>query len=136
MNSDDPKFAALDARMRRVMAGLDAPPGFEARVMHRVATQSARTGAASADLRAQFERRQQLARRRLRREAWSNAITIAGIGSAGFALVWRYSVEIVQWVTASDLPVTNGPVALIGVALAAVGAALWPFRGRMAGLLK
>ena len=83
MNGDDPKFAALDARLRRMMAGLDAGAGFEARVMQRVAARAARAGAVSADLRAQFERRREIVRRRLRREAWSNAITIAGGGAGG-----------------------------------------------------
>ena len=52
MNSDDPKFAALDARMRRMMAGLDAQAGFETRVMQRVAAKAARAGAVRPDLRA------------------------------------------------------------------------------------
>lgn len=136
MNGDDPKFAALDARMRRMMAGIDAGAGFEARIMQRVAAKAAHAGAASADLRMQFERRSEIVRRRLRREAWSNAITIAGVGAAAFALVWRYSVQIGQWVAASDLQASGTSAALFAIALAAVGAALWPLRGRLAGLLK
>lgn len=131
MNSDDPEFAALDARMRRMMAGLDAGAGFEARVMQRVTAKAARAGAIRTDLKAQFERRREIVRRRLRREAWSYAITIAGVGVAAFALVWRYSAQIVQWVTASDLLATSGPASLIAIALAAVCAALWPFRRRL-----
>jgi Tfp pilus assembly protein PilN len=131
MNSDDPEFAALDARMRRMMAGLDAGAGFEARVMQRVTAKAARAGAIRTDLQAQFERRREIVRRRLRREAWSYAITIAGVGVAAFALVWRYSAQIVQWVTASDLLATSGPASLIAIALAAVCAALWPFRRRL-----
>lgn len=136
MNGDDPKFAALDARLRRMLAGLDAGAGFEARVMQRVAARAARTGAVRTDLRAQFERRREIVRRRLRREAWSNTITIAGLGAAAFVLVWRYSAQIVQWLTAPDLLAPAGLVSLFAVALAAVGAALWLLRGRLAGLLK
>jgi hypothetical protein len=136
MNGDDPKFVALDSRMRRMLAGLDAEAGFEARVMQRVAASTARAGAASADLRAQFERRREIVRRRLRREAWSNAITIASGGVAAFALVWHYSAEIVRWVTESDLQAANEPVLLLAVAVAAVAAALWPLRGRLTDRLK
>ena len=75
-------------------------------------------------------------RRRLRREVWSNAITIAGIGVAAGALVWRYAEQIVRWATASDLLATNGTAVLLAIAFAAVGAALWPLRTRLPGLLK
>jgi hypothetical protein len=136
MNRDEPQLAALDARLRRMLAGLDAGAGFEARVMQRVAARVAPAGAVSADLRAQFERRREIVRRRLRREAWSNAITIAGGGLAAFALVWHYSAEIVRWVTESDLQAANEPFGLLAIALVAVGAALWPLRGRVSGLLK
>ena len=136
MNGDELRLAALDARLRRMMAGLDAGAGFEARVMQRVAARAARAGAVSADLQAQFERRRAIARQRLRREAWSNAITIAGLGVAAFVLVWRYSAQIVRWATESDLQAANQPAVLFAIALAAVGAALWPLRGRLPGLLK
>ena len=136
MSGDEPQFAALDARLRRMMAALDAGAGFEARVMQRVAARTARTGAVSADLQAQFERRREIVQRRLRREAWSNAVTIAGLGVAAFVLVWHYSAQIVRWVTESDLQAVNEPFGLLAIALVAVGAALWPLRGRLAGLLK
>ncbi|MGE0031597.1 MAG: hypothetical protein AB7T20_10800 [Steroidobacteraceae bacterium] len=136
MSGDEPQFSALDARLRRMMAGLDAGAGFEARVMQRVAAKAARAGAVSADMRAQFELRREIVRQRLRREAWSNAITIAGIGAATGALVWRYAPQIMQWATASDLLATTGPAVFFAIALAAVGAALWPLHGRLAGLLK
>lgn len=136
MSGDDPKLVTLDSRLRRMLAGLDAGAGFEARVMQRVAARAARAGAVSADLRAQFERRREIVRRRLSREAWSSAITIAGGGAAAFALVWHYSAQIVRWVTESDLQAANEPAVLLVVALVAVGAALWPLRGRLPGLLK
>lgn len=133
MNGDEPEFAALDTRLRRMMAGLDAGAGFEARVMQRVAAKAARAGAASADLCAQFERRRAIVRRRLRREAWSSAITIAGGGVAASVLVWHYSAQIVRWAAASDLRAAGDPLVLVAIALAAIGAALWPLRGRLSG---
>jgi hypothetical protein len=136
MNDDNPDFAALDLRMRRMLAGLDTEAGFEARLMQRVAARAVRAGAASADLRAQFECRREIVRGRLRREAWSNAITIAGGGAAAAALVWRFEEQIVRWLTASDLLATNETVVLFAIALAAIGAALWPLRGRLPRLLK
>lgn len=136
MSGDEPDFTALDSRLRRMLAGLDAGAGFEARVMQRVAAKAARADAVSADRGAEIERRRELVRRRLRREAWSNAITIGGGGAAAFVVVWHYSAQIVRWVTESNLQATNEPVVLLAVTLAAVGAALWPLRGRLAGLLK
>ena len=133
MNPDDPR---LDLRMRRMLADLDASTGFESRVMQRIAALAANAGVRTADLRAQFERRRELVRRRLRREAWSNAISIAGTGVAVGALVWRYSAEIMQWATAPDLLVAAAPILIAGAALAAIGAAAWPFLPRMRGLMK
>lgn len=125
MNTDDPRFAELDARMRRLLGGLDATAGFEARVMQRIAAQAARPGAVRADLREQFRRRREAMCRRLRREAWSSAVTIAGIGMAAGALVWRYSTEIGRWVAAIDSPVALDPTLLAGATLATVGAGCW-----------
>ena len=136
MNGNDPKFAALDVRMRRIMSGLDAGAGFEARIMQRVAAKVTRADAIGTDLRAQFEDRRAIVQWRLRREAWSNAITIAGVGAAAFSLVWHYSAQIGQWVAASDLQASGTSAALFAIALAAVGAALWPLRGRLTGFLK
>lgn len=135
MNGDDPKLAALDARMRRMLKDLDAEAGFETRVMHRVAAQRARYGAVRADLREQFERRRELVRRRLRQEAWSYAITIAGIGAASGALVWRHAAQIGRWVAAIDSPVALDPMLLAGVTLAAIGAGSWPLLRKMPRLM-
>ncbi len=117
----------IDARLRRMLAGLDVREGFETRVMQRIAARVAHAGASGADLKAQFERRRELVRRRLRRESWSNGITIVGIGAAAGALVSRYSAEIVQWATASDSVATLDPLLVIGVTLAVLAAAVWPF---------
>jgi hypothetical protein len=113
MNSED--------RLRRLLGGLDAAPGFEERVMQRVAALAA--AAPREDLRAQFERRRELTHRRLRREAWMNGITILGLGACASALLWRYASEVHKLATESMALID--PVLLIGGTLAAVGAALW-----------
>ncbi len=112
MNSED--------RLRRLFGSLDARPGFEERVMQRVAALAA---APRQDLRTQFERRRALLRRRLRREAWMNSITVLGIGACAGALVWRYASEIQQFAMNSLQPVDSN--LLIGGTIAALGAALW-----------
>jgi hypothetical protein len=113
MNSED--------RLRRLLGGLDAAPGFEERVMQRVAALAA--AAPREDLRAQFERRRVLTHRRLRREAWMNGITILGLGACASALLWRYASEV-QKLATDSMPLID-PSLLIGGTLAAVGAALW-----------
>ncbi|MBM2853303.1 MAG: hypothetical protein HW417_231 [Steroidobacteraceae bacterium] len=111
----------VDDRLRRLLGGLDAGPGFEARVMERVAGLAA--AAPREDLRAQFERRRALLRRRLLREAWMSSITILGLGACGGALLWRYASEIQQFATNSGQSVD--PNLLIGGTAAVVGTALW-----------
>ncbi len=113
----------IDDRLRRLLGGLDAGPGFEERVMQRVAKLAATAAAPRGDLRAQFERRRELLRRRLRREAWMNGITILGLGVCAGALLWRYASEIQQFATNSAQLVH--PNLLIGGTVAVVGAALW-----------
>ena len=112
MNSED--------RLRRLFGSLDARPGFEERVMQRVA---ALAMTPRQDLRAQFERRRALLRHQLRREAWMNSITVLGIGACAGALVWRYASEIQQFATNSAPAVDLN--LLIGGTIAALGAALW-----------
>ncbi len=121
MNIEDTNQAALDARLRSFLGGLDAAPGFEERVMQRVAALAAATPREG--LRAQFERRRELTHRRLRREAWMNGITILGLGACASALLWRYASEVHKLATESMALID--PVLLIGGTLAAVGAALW-----------
>ena len=113
MNSED--------RLRRLLGGLDAAPGFEERVMRRVAALAA--AAPREDLRAQFERRRELTRRRLRRDAWMNGITLLGLSACASALLWRYAPEVQK--LATDSMALMDPGLLIGGTLAAVGAALW-----------
>jgi hypothetical protein len=114
----------LEGRLRGLFGSLDARAGFEERVMARIASLAAQQGVVRTDLRAQFERRRELTRRRLRREAWSNGFTIAGIGVAAGALAWHYADLIGQWLIE---PVASGkvdPILAAGVSLAAVAAAV------------
>jgi len=132
--SDDGKLAALDARLRGLIGRLDARPGFEERVMARVAALAAHAGADPADLRAQFERRRELARRRLARDAWTHGFTIAGIGIAAAALVWRFAPEIRRWALATDADAVIDPLRLGGYCAVVLLLVLWPILRRLPGL--
>ena len=121
MNAEDPRQTELDARLRRLLGDLDAGAGFEGRVMQRVAAVAA--AAPRKDLRAQFEHRRALLRRRLLREAWMSSITILGIGACAFALLWRYAPDI-QRLAAGTTPL-NDPTLMIGVTIAVLGGAIW-----------
>ena len=112
----------LDTRMRKLFEGVDALPGFEARVLARVA---ALESDAAAALRRRAERRRDLEHRWLRRESWMNAVTAAGIGAAGIAVVWRNGPSIVRWVEDSSSLVSDPPL-LMGFALAVLALGLWP----------
>ena len=112
----------LDTRMRKLFEGVDASPGFEARVLARVA---ALESDAAAALRRRAERRRDLEHRWLRRESWMNAVTAAGIGAAGIAVVWRNGPSIVRWVEDSSSLVSDPPL-LMGFALAVLALGLWP----------
>jgi len=122
MSGGDRGRADFDARMRRLFADVDTAPGFQARVMQRVA---ARSAAPRADLRAQFERTRAHATRNLVRQAWMNAATAVGVGAGGIALVWRHRLEITQSVQAGLAAAADSGV-LVGIALVVLGAGLWP----------
>ena len=112
----------LDTRMRRLFEGVDTSPGFEARVLARVASLESDAAAA---LRSLAERRRALEQRWLRRESWMNAVTAAGIGAAGIAVVWRNGPSVVRWVEDSSSLVSD-PSLLMGFALAVLALGLWP----------
>jgi hypothetical protein len=112
----------LDARMRRLFEGVDTSPGFEARVLARVA---ALESDAAAALRSLAERRRALEQRWLRRESWMNAVTAAGIGGAGIAVVWRNGPSVVRWVE-DNSSIASDPSLLMGFALAVLALGLWP----------
>lgn len=124
MSGDD-----LDARLRRFFAGNDTAPGFEARVLARVA---ALPVVPVADLRLRYERRQLEARERLRREAWLDTATAVGVGIAAIALIWREGPAVARW-TASFLAAASDQGTLAGVSLLALGLGLWVTFARLAG---
>jgi ferric-dicitrate binding protein FerR (iron transport regulator) len=112
----------LDARMRRAFVGVDTSPGFEARVAGRIASLHAEP----ADiLRERVERRRMRAAERLRREAWMNAMSVAGIGAAAIALVWRHGPAVARW-TEDALAAVSDPGTLTYLALATLTLGLWP----------
>lgn len=131
MSEMDLRQEELDARLRKLMGGLDARAGFEARVTQRVVALRATTIASRADLRAQFEHRRDLVRRRLRREAWMNGITILGLAACAGALLWRFAPEFQR--LAAHSAVQLDPLLLSAGTLVSVGAAVWflirPTRG-------
>jgi hypothetical protein len=112
----------FDARMRRLFADADTSPGFEARVHARVAALEAPPAASR---RADAERRREIERRRLRREAWANGAIVAGTGAAGVALVLRHGAEVSQWVE-RIASVASDPSLSTGFALAVLAAGAWP----------
>jgi hypothetical protein len=129
MNDMDPLRQELDAQLRRLLGRLDTRAGFEARVTQRVVALRATTVASRADLRAQFERRRDRVRRRLRREAWMNGITILGLAACAGALLWRFAPEIQRLATSATWPVDPGIFA-VGT-LGALGVVVWIVMKRM-----
>ncbi|HEU0226053.1 MAG TPA: hypothetical protein VFR29_11505 [Steroidobacteraceae bacterium] len=127
MNDDDPRIAGMDQRLRRLMSGLDARAGFEARVQDRIAS----LATSQTDLKAQFEARRLAARRRMRREAWANGVTTAGVGAAAAVLVWRFAPEIARF--SGDVAGTVDPMVIGAATLAVVAAAVAPFLRKLPG---
>jgi hypothetical protein len=118
--SEDARMAAMDARLRRAMSGLDVVQGFDERLRARIAAAGPRIEPA-----AELER-QRLALRRLRREAWANGISLAGLGLAAAATVWRFTPEIERFAAGAADPTMVG-----AATLAVLAAGLWPFLRRM-----
>ena len=127
MNDDDARIAGMEARLRRLMSGLDAREGFEARVQGRIAA----LATSQTDLKAQFEARRLAALRRMRREAWANGVTSAGVGAAAAVLVWRFAPEIAR--LAGDVAGSVDPLAIGAATLAVVALCIWPFLRRAPG---
>jgi len=120
MTAGDTRRADLEARLRGLLGGLDTDAGFESRLMQRVATLAV---APREDLRAQFERRRELRRRRLRREVWMNGMTILGLGACAAGLLWRFAPDI-QRLGADSASLVDPGLLAVGT-LVAVGAAVW-----------
>ena len=125
MNEGDPRLPALDARLRWLHAGLDTRTGFEERLAARIATLPQ---ASRADLRAQFERRRERVARSLRREAWLNGLTVAGVGVAALALYSHYMSDVERL---ASVPFPTPYLGwLIGGTVAAIVAVVWPLLER------
>jgi hypothetical protein len=121
--SEDARMAAMDARLRRAMSGLDAGRGFDERLRARIAAAGPRMAPG-----AELEHQRQVLRR-LRREAWANGISLAGLGLAAAATAWRFAPEIERMAAGAVDP------ALVGAAtLAVIAAGLLPLLRRMPGL--
>lgn len=125
--NEDP--TALDGRLRRLMSGLDARPGFEERLRARIAS----AALPRADLRAQLEARRLAVRRRLRREVWMNGITAAGVVAAIATLLWRLTPAIERF--AGSAWASADPLTVSCTTLAVLAAVLWPVL-RSAGVLR
>jgi hypothetical protein len=112
----------IEASLRRVFAGIDTAPAFEARVLARIAALPATEQAAE---RERLERERLSAARRIARDAWMNAATAVGVGAAAIALVWRHAEAAARW-TEHALAVSSSPEVLMPVAMTVLAAGLWP----------
>ena len=112
----------LDARMRRHFAGVDTSPEFAARLAARIA---AGAGEPAEARRSRIERQREELARRLRRETWTNAAAVAGIGAAALAVVWRHAPVVADRVEGLLIAAVD-PSLLGGVAVAVLAAGLWP----------
>jgi len=121
---EDAHMAALDARLRKAMSGLDAGVGFHERLQARIAAVAPR-----ADEAEDLERRRAAVRRRLKREAWANGISVAGLGFTAIAAVWRLAPEIERFVASSSE--AAGSLLIGAITLAVLAAGLWPLLRRM-----
>jgi hypothetical protein len=121
MNAEDTEaMQALDNRLRKMFAGLDADAGFEQRLQARVTTLAARS---PAEALARIEREHDRARTAADRAARVDALAIAIGGIGSLVAVWRLAPSIAHLYSTS---LETASPALISVAtLAASGAALW-----------
>lgn len=122
--NEDAHMAALDARLRKAMSGLDAGPGFHERLQARIAARTPHVDEAE-----DLERRRAAVRGRLKREAWANGISVAGLGLSAIGAVWRFAPEIEQFVASSSE--AAGSLLIGAITLAVLAAGLWPLLRRM-----
>jgi hypothetical protein len=122
-------MTALEGRLRRLMSGLDARPGFEERLRARIAS----AAPPRAELRARLEARRLAVRRRLRREAWTNGVTAIGVVAAMAALLWRIAPAMGRF--AGSALTSADPLTIGSATLAVLALVLWPVL-RSAGVLR
>jgi hypothetical protein len=67
----------------------------------------------------------------MRREAWANGVTIAGVGAAASVLVWRFAPEIER--VAGEVMAAADPMVIGAATLGAVAIALLPFLRKLPG---
>ena len=121
MNAEDTEaMQALDNRLRKIFAGLDAAPGFEQRLQSRIATLATQP---PAEVFARLEQEHDRARAAADRAARVDglAIAIGGIGS--LVAVWRLAPSIAQLYSTSLEAAGPTPISIATLAIA--GAALW-----------
>ena len=125
MNSEENEaMPGLDARLRKVLSGLDAAEGFEERLQTRLSTLAmTRPDPDLAAMRAALEREHERHRAAADRAALVDgaAIAIAGIG--GLVAAWRYAPEFARLY--GTVEQAAGPAAIGFATLALAGAALW-----------
>lgn len=111
---------ALEHRLRKLYAGLDARPGFEERVQARIAALAV---APTAELRERLEREHDRARAAADRAARMDGLAVAIAGVGGLLGVWRFWPELASLYT--SVLESDGPVFIAFGTLAIAGVVLW-----------
>lgn len=114
-------LAALDARLARLHAGLDASLGFEARLRARIAALEARIDAAAVAARREgLERAFRRARVEESRLAALDVAAVLALGLVAVALAWLFRGEVTGWLAAAGVGTPDGLQALAWATLALV----------------
>lgn len=123
-NEENEAMLALDARLRKVLSGLDAAEGFEERLQTRLSTLAmTRPLPDVAAMRAALEHEHERHRAAADRAALADgaAVTIAGVG--GLLAAWRFAPELARLYATAEQ--AAGPTVIGLATLAVVGVALW-----------
>lgn len=123
IEKDTDAMHALDARLAKMLGGLDTSPGFEDRLRARIAASAAERHAPPAETLARLEREHARARAAARHAAQIDIAAIAVAGLGGLAASWRLSTELVSLYVAAEQ--AAGPTGLGFATLALAGVALW-----------
>jgi hypothetical protein len=115
---------ALDARLRKVLSGLDVAEDFEARLQARLSAEAVtRRGLDVAAIRARLEREHERRRAAADRAALVDGAAIAVAGMGGLVAAWRFAPELARLYAAVEQ--VAGPTVIGFATLAAMGAVLW-----------
>ena len=125
MNSGDADtMKALDTRLARLHAGLDARPGFEGRLAARIASLEAqRTAPIPADVRLRLERVHERELAQVARAARVEGLAVALAGLGASIAAWQFGPDLARLTSAASVGLDPAVVALGTLAVA--GAALW-----------